>query len=62
MPQDECTRCKYFQRLESLQTILRRKVAVEALSKDVAGPSLGARRSARSLKAVNLLVKELSKE
>ena len=62
MPQDECNKSKYFQRLESLQKILTRKVAVEAKTKDVAGPSIGARRSARSLKAVNLLVKELSKE
>ncbi|CAN0454192.1 unnamed protein product [Ascophyllum nodosum] len=59
---DECNESKYLQRLESLQKILTRKVAAEAKSEGMARARIGAGRSARSLKAVNLLLKELSKE
>ena len=62
MPQDECNESKYLQRLESLKKILTRKVAAEAKSEGMARARIGAGRSARSLKAVNLLLKELSKE
>ena len=62
MPQDECNESKYLQRLESLEKILTRKVAVEAKGEGVARTNIGAERSARSLKAVSLLLKELSKE
>ncbi|CAN0424242.1 unnamed protein product [Ascophyllum nodosum] len=60
---DACNESEHLQRLESLHKILTRKAAVERKSGGGARTSsVGEGRSAKCLKAVDLLLKELSRE
>lgn len=60
--QDECNSAKHAPRLETLRDILARKAAVEAKSSAArSGGAVGAR-TARSVKAIQVLLDELARE